>query len=236
MVKSLQRTVGGYGYTRCALEALKHSERIRSQGRGQLETLLELRHIMETLACSSAPANMEVSYTDEPESPLPHQAQVPAEHAEWDELQEYVDSSDEEHTSQDYFLDPPQADFGGGLLDRSQVYLPSNSEPSSRAHLLRDPSPLFPQRASQDHHHGQAQDRPQQMLEIRSFQWAGLERFESAIAEPSVDTYDDDDVQWWHYFVGESRSEWDEVQVIALIAFMVIVCFVGVVMVWIMIT
>jgi hypothetical protein len=192
---------------------------------------------MEALACSSAPANMEVSYTDEPESPLPHQAQVPAEHAEWDELHEYVGSSDEQHTSRDYLLDPPQDNFRSVLLDRSQVYLPSNNEPSSRAHLLRDPSPRRPQRASQDHHHSQAQDCAQQMLEVRCFQWAGLERFESAIAKPSVDTYDDDDdVQWWHYFVDELRSEWDKVQVIALIAFMVLVCFVGLVMVWIMIT
>ena len=188
---------------------------------------------METLARPTAPANMEIHYTDKPDSQLPQHTEVPPEQAEWDKMSEYVGSSDEERTSQNYLLDPSEDSFRGGLLSRSQVYLPSDDECSARNGLLRDHSP----HRLRPHPQNRPQDHPQQMLDLRSFQWAGFERCESAIAEPSVDSYDDDDdVQRWHYFVGESRSEWDEVQVMALIAFVVLVYFVGAVMVWVMVT
>jgi hypothetical protein len=73
------------------------------------------------------------------------------------------------------------------------------------------------------------------MSQIRRFLRA-LKYYRSRLngTSSSVDTYDDDDVQWWHYFLGESRSEWDEVQVMALITFVSFVSFVGAVMVWVM--
>lgn len=159
---------------------------------------------------------MEVNYTDEPDLPLSQRAHSPPEEAHWDELQEYVGSSDDERMSQDDLRNPPQDGFRDGLLDRLQVCLPERPQDRSQSH---------------------PQDHPQQMLEVRSCQWTGLERFASVITEPSVSTYDDDDdVQRWHYFVSESHGDWDEVQVIALMASMVLVCFVGAVMVWVMIT
>ncbi|KAF3039122.1 hypothetical protein E8E12_000100, partial [Didymella heteroderae] len=126
-------------------------------------------------------------------------------------------------------------------LDRASWSSDDDNDSQDRL-LLRDPSPRWVRAHTRDfpqeYSPGQPQDLPQQMLEVRLFQWAGLDRFESAIAEQSVSTYDDDDdddVQWWHYFVGESGNDWDEVQVLALIVFMTFVYFVGGVMVWIMV-
>jgi hypothetical protein len=136
-------------------------------------------------------------------------------------MEEYVGGSDEDHASQDYLLDPSQ--------DGSPRYILGDPQgPAQDRH----------QDHSRQHGQDQPQDCPQRMLEVRSFQWAGLERFESAIAEPSVSTYDyDDDVQWRHTFVSGAHGVlWDDIQLLAFVTFMALLCFMGAITIWIMVT
>lgn len=201
----------------CAFEARKQSEKESgSRGRGQLEALINIQCTMKPLPCPSVSPNMEVNYIDESDTSLARlpQRDSTSEQVQWDELQDYIGSSDEDDKPKDHLLDLPHDRFRGCLICPSHTY---------------DPEHL------QNHDRARSEDRPQQMLEVRSLRWASLERFESSIAETSVGTYEDDDVQWWHYFVGDSQSEWDEVQVIAFIAFMFLVCFVGAATVWVIV-
>ncbi|KAF1926134.1 uncharacterized protein M421DRAFT_225437 [Didymella exigua CBS 183.55] len=113
--------------------------------------------------------DMEANYTDEAGSPLPQHAKPPPEQGRWDELGEYVGSSEDDCNSQDCLLDHPQRLARGSL------------QANPRGHL-RDASQEHPQEHPQGHH----QDHPQHMLQVRSFQCARLERYEFAEAEPSI--------------------------------------------------
>lgn len=76
------------------------------------------------------------------------------------------------------------------------------------------------------------------MMEVRASRWASLERFQPAVTEISVYTYDeDDDVQWWHVFVGVGcRGRWDEIQVLVFAVTMAVMFFLSAVVIWILIT